>query len=284
VDYSESAWLTALAELPADEEAVAGVRNGDLLALHSRPADPPGAVFRHGVSYRGSLQLHVYARADVTERAPAVVFIHGGGWAGGDPYMHIRHCHGLAQAGFVAATIAYRLADKAPWPASLEDARAAVQWVRDNAESLGADPGRIAVAGGSAGGQLAAMVALLDSHDVAAAVLWYPAVDPLDMSTTDPELRNILDTYFLDTSAIDPAPLRHVHPGAPPMLTITGADDELTTVVSIQQFHKALDAAGVANRLEIFEGRDHAFDLMPADWQASFDLLLAFLTGLEDMA
>jgi acetyl esterase/lipase len=68
-----------------------------------------------------------------------------------------------------------------------------------------------------------------------------------------------------------------VRAGAPPILTITGSADSLTTLPLIEAFHAKLTAAGVDNRLEVFEGRDHAFDLFPADWQASYDLLKEFL-------
>jgi acetyl esterase len=289
-----SPFLQVVAALPPDDELIPGlgVTNGEYVALHGRPLpDPEGAAFEGGVVYgRGSdrdLILDGFRRADTAERQPAVVFIHGGAWGGGESWWHIHQCHSLAARGFAAFTIRYRLGGEALWPAALEDAKCAIRWVRTNAAALGVDPDRIAVAGGSAGGHLASLVALTPgryegegghagtSSEVQAAVLWYPATDLVKMETP-PELVEFLDLYFHGDEA-EASPLHHVSPACPPVLTITGSADPLTTVALIEEFHAALDAAGVANRLEVFEGRDHAFDLYPADWQASYDLLEAFL-------
>lgn len=203
------------------------------------------------------------------------MFVHGGGWHGGDPYVHIRHAHGLAARGYVAAVISYRLGAEAGWPASLEDVQAAVRWVRDNAAAIGADPDRIAVAGGSAGGHLAAMMALDPDTVVKAAVLWYPATELTGFIEQD-DLREMVESYFGD-QLVEASPVNRVHPGARPMLSMTGDLDPLTTVEMVRRFHETLDEAGAPNRLVVFEGRSHAFDLYPQDWQASFDLMAAFL-------
>jgi len=267
------------------------VTNGAVLDLHGRRHDPDGAVYEQDVVYgQGSgrdLTLDLYRRSEPSEQAPAVVFVHGGGWGGGDRWFHMRHCHSLAAAGYVTATIGYRLSGEAAWPASIEDAKCAVRWLRAHAEQLGADPERIAVAGGSAGGHLAALVTLTPGQQegdggwaetssvVQAAVLWYPAVD-LVATPWPAEMADYLVGYFGDHQA-DASPVNHVHGAAPPILTITGSADTLTTLDLIRRFHDALSDAGVDNRLEVFDGRDHAFDLFPADWQQSYDLLKSFL-------
>src|SRR5207244_281730 len=124
-----------------------------------RRAVPPRARLRNGRGPRP--QGLLFAREDTNERAPAVVFVHGGGWAGGSPFMHLKHAAQLAADGYVAAAIWYRFVPEVPTIVGcLEDAKCAVRWMRANAESFGADPNRIAAAGGSAGGQLSAMLAL----------------------------------------------------------------------------------------------------------------------------
>jgi acetyl esterase/lipase len=249
------------------------------------------------------LTLSLYARTDPAERRPAVVFIHGGGWTGGDPYFHIRHANVLAAQGFVTATISYRLYPQAHWPQPLDDVKAAVRWVRAHADRIGADPHRIAVAGGSAGGHLAAWAALTSAADAAhpgmtaeegvssavqAACLWYPAVD-VNAMVFPPEARegqDMIERFFGAPGAAGLAdrraasPIHAVHAAVPPILTMTGADDTLTPVAPIEEFHRLLTAAGVRNELRVFAGRDHAFDMVqPRDWQLCFDHLLAFLTA-----
>ena len=273
-----SAWLEGMAEAP-DAEAAPGVTNAELLALHARPAGPPGAIYEQDVLYATvdglEITLDLFRREDTSERRPAVVFVHGGGWGAGSRWFHMRHCHELAAAGFVTVTIGYRLAHQAPWPAPLDDAKAAIGWVREHAASLGADADRIAVGGGSAGGHISALVALDPAAAVKTAVLWYPATDLLGMPFPV-EMREALSPYFHGEERAA-SPVNNVHAGAPPILTITGAADPLTTVEHIRAFHEALTAADVENRLEVFDGKGHGFDLFPEDWQASYDLLHAWL-------
>lgn len=248
----------------------------------------------YGTAGAGGRELHawVHRRADRSERRPGVVFVHGGGWAGGSPAIHFRHCHELAARGWVTAAIEYRLSLEAPWPAALEDIRGAIRWMRANADDLGLDPGRLAVAGGSAGGHLAALAALVpagrwegtggyagQSSAVQAAVLWYPVTDmrlPGAPAEAFGMVRAFLDG---DDPAVvaDASPITHVAAGAPPILTLTGEHDELVRPVMINAFHDALDRCGVDNELVLYRDRDHGFDLHPSDWAASVDVAYDFL-------
>ena len=110
-----------------------------------------------------ALQLDLYLPAQPkAAQVPGIVFVHGGGWRAGvrDNFapMAIR----MAQSGYAAATISYRLSPEALYPAAVQDARAAVRWVRTHAKEYGIDPSRIAIGGGSAGGQIAALAAVTD--------------------------------------------------------------------------------------------------------------------------
>lgn len=93
---------------------------------------------------------------------PAVLWIHGGGWEKGDKNSHAG-AEFLADAGFVVATLSYRLSSTAPFPAAVEDCKCAIRFLRANASRFGIDPDRIGVGGSSAGGHLAELVSTADS-------------------------------------------------------------------------------------------------------------------------
>jgi acetyl esterase len=113
---------------------------------------------------------------------PIFVYLHGGGWATGDIEMGDPLCRTVAaEAGVVVLSLGYRLAPEAPYPAALEDAHAALLWARDHAGDIGGDPTRLAVGGDSAGGNLAAGVALMardrGGPALAYQLLLYPPCD-----------------------------------------------------------------------------------------------------------
>ena len=131
--------------------------DGQLRARHYRPQEPGGPH-------------------------PLIVFFHGGGFVTGDLDTHDSVCRLLSDgAGAHVLAVDYRLAPEHPFPAAVEDARAALRWVFAHAEDLGADPKRIAVAGDSAGGNLSAVVSQLAARDGGPApvlqLLMYPPVD-----------------------------------------------------------------------------------------------------------
>ncbi|HET6324359.1 MAG TPA: alpha/beta hydrolase, partial [Planctomycetaceae bacterium] len=102
---------------------------------------------------------------------PAIVFIHGGGWSGGDRGTYAREIQAAAKRGYVAVTIEYRLTQpdktgkaKYPFPAQIEDCKCAVRWLRANAEKYHVDPNRIGATGGSAGGHLSLLVGVAGSE------------------------------------------------------------------------------------------------------------------------
>jgi acetyl esterase len=116
---------------------------------------------------------------DTDDVLPVVVFYHGGGWAIGDldTHDHVARAHAIG-AEAIVVSVDYRLAPEHPFPAGVEDAWAALQWVGEHAAELGGDPTLIAVAGDSAGGNLAAVMALR-ARDAGAPplvfqLLWYP--------------------------------------------------------------------------------------------------------------
>ena len=163
---------------------------------------------------------------EVDEAPPIVVFYHGGGFCLGDLETHdpVARSHALG-AEAIVVSVDYRLAPEHPYPAGVNDCWAALRWVAENAAELGGDPNRIAVAGDSAGGNLAAVMAHL-ARDIADQggpalvfqLLWYPVVTA-DLSLPSftenafaPILdRDVIDAFLLwylpDTDITDPTAL-----------------------------------------------------------------------------
>ncbi len=143
-----------------------------LAALHTLPANavPPGEAHVYKEVDGKTLSLYVTKPGDwqATDRRPAIVFFHGGGWVGGSPGQFTEHSKYLASRGMVTVQVQYRLLDrktKEPPVTCVADAKSAMRWVRGRSEQLGIDPARIASAGGSAGGHLAAFVGMVEGGD-----------------------------------------------------------------------------------------------------------------------
>ncbi|ODQ92091.1 lipase [Mycolicibacterium flavescens] len=152
----------------------------------------------------GDIDIRIYRpSADSESPRPLVIYIHGGGWVVGDldSYDGIARRHALG-ADAVVVSLSYRLAPEHPFPAAVDDVWAATRWVAEHAADLGADPDRVAVAGDSAGGNLAAVVTQLarDAGGPALAfqLLWYPSTT-FDLSL--PSFTENADAPILGTAA-----------------------------------------------------------------------------------
>jgi acetyl esterase len=153
------------------------------VAVSNGPPAPVGAVRDLRVEgAEGSLAARHYAPHEPGGPHPLIVFFHGGGFVVGDLETHDAPCRLLCRhAGAHVLSVDYRLAPEHPFPAAVEDGRAALRWATEHTDELGADPARVAVAGDSAGGNVAAVAAWLASRDGGPApalqVLLYPATD-----------------------------------------------------------------------------------------------------------
>ncbi len=208
---------------------------------------------------------------------PLVVFLHGGGFVIGSSRVYARVTGHLANAaGAVVVSLDYRLAPEHPFPAAVEDAFAATKWAADTARKLGADPARLVVAGDSAGGNLAAVTALLardaGSPTLAGQVLLYPVTD---MASVRPSFEAYGEGLFLERETMrwfagayvpDPtsradwrvSPLRAPdHRGLPPAYVLTAGLDPLRD--EGEAYAKKLAAAGVAVTRRRWEGLIHGF-------------------------
>ena len=197
----------------------------------------------------GPLALRLYRGAGTSDTAalPALLFLHGGGWVLGDLDSHDGVCRRLANLAACRVVAAhYRLAPEHRFPTAVDDAAAVLSWMAANAAALGIDPARLAVGGDSAGGNLAAVLALMGRDGTAPAtacqLLLYPAVDfAMDSSsyariTEGVPLTAATMRWFVDHYAPDPAqrlhwrasPLRAERlAGTPPALVLTVAHDPL---------------------------------------------------------
>ena len=250
----------------------------------TQPAAPQVGAMRdlEAPDPAGPIPLRSYrpAGSAASDVLPVLVFYHGGGWVIGDLDTHDVLCRELCnQSGCAVIAVDYRLAPEQPFPAAADDAMAAARWVRTHAAQLQVDANRMAVGGDSAGGNLAAVVALAtrDAGDLPLAfqLLIYPATDqrcgwPSHTANGEGYLLTS-DTlrYFYDCYLPDPAqgldwrasPLLHAdHSRLPPALVLTAGFDPLRD--EGLQYAQQLSAAGNHATLVNFERQIHGFITM----------------------
>jgi acetyl esterase/lipase len=196
---------------------------------------------------------------------PVVVYVHGGGWQLGDKAagMYPWHSPLMAAHGYVAVNVGYRLSWMAPHPAQLDDLKAALGWLRANADTYGIDPDRVGVWGDSAGGHLCSMLGV-DAPGTVQAVVARSA--PGDLSSID---LNAIDNDAVLGSLVGgpPAqhlnellqlsPLQHVHSAMPPFLIVHGTADEIVPFSNAQAFVGALRKQGVDVTFNVIPGGGH---------------------------
>ncbi len=225
----------------------------------------------------GGLPVRVYASEPGGIR-PALVYFHGGGWVFGNLDTHDAVCRALAkESGAVVISVDYRLSPEHKFPAAVDDAQAATQWVAAHAESLGIDARRIAVGGDSAGGNMATVVAMrcrdAGGPALAGQVLLYPVTDLSSFDTASH--RELGEGYFLTGGAMDwftghylasADHKRHseVSPllapdvsGLPPALVITAEFDPLRD--EGEAYAERLKKAGVPVTVSRYPGMIHGF-------------------------
>jgi acetyl esterase/lipase len=245
------------------------------------PQFPTDVRVEHGVEFLGSrLKADLYFPLEMPKdkKLPGIVWIHGGGWTGGtrDAKREVSVCSDLARNGYVVMSVEYILSAKkqAVWPTNLWDCKTAVRWLRKNSERIGVDPNRIGVAGGSAGGHLAAMVALTTPAD---------GLDPREpLGDISCAVKCCVDLYGITdigtyhdatmlgkTFAEAPelyraaSPVTYVRSNSIPIMICHGTADATVNIAQSERFAAALKAAGVEHHFEIATNAPHSFDLHP---------------------
>jgi acetyl esterase len=234
----------------------------------TRDLEVPGAT--------GPLAARVY-RPEAELPLPTIVFLHGGGFVIGDIETHDNQCRMVCrEVGAVVLSVAYRLAPEAPFPAGVEDCVAATRWAAEHVAELGGDADRLALAGDSAGGNLAAVVAQVardaGGPKLAAQLLIYPATDFAgDYASrsenaegyflTRADLEWFADHYIGEGSDLTDRRLSPVHgedlSGLPPAVVVTAEYDPLRD--EGEAYARALARAGVPVTLRRYDGLIHGF-------------------------
>lgn len=240
------------------------------------------------------LDLLVYRPADLRDddRRPAAVLFHGGGWNRGSNAQFVPLAEDLAARGVVVILPAYRVSERdgtTPYDA-VQDAFAAMRYVRANAAALHVDPARIAAGGSSAGGHLAAALATLTAD------FTRDAADPHADTDASPQALILLNPVY-DNGPDDGyghnrvqdrwremSPMHNLHAGMPPTLVLCGTNDPLIPVATLERWRDRQRELGVRSELILFEGGKHGFHLPTYEGGANFERVkqevAAFLASL----
>jgi acetyl esterase/lipase len=252
------------------------------LAAVSQAAEDTKIKTAHDVTYTKAgdreLKLDIAEPAEGDGPFPAVVFIHGGGWAAGDKSSYRPLLDVLAKHGYVAISVQYRFAPDDVFPAQIHDVKAAVRWLRAHAKEHKVDVERIGATGGSAGGHLALLLGVTDADDglegdvekdapssrVQAVVNFF---GPTDLLAKDipPVSQGILKKFLGGTVdektdlAKQASPLTYVTKDDPPILTFQGTKDPLVPGSQAVYLGAAMTRAEVPGRVEFLIGAGHGW-------------------------
>ncbi len=226
-------------------------------------------------------------------RAPAIVIIHGGGWKGGrkDAKRQVHLGKTLARYGYVCMSIDYLLCTNTPtWPQNLYDCKIAVKFLRANADRFHIDPKHIGAIGGSAGGHLAAMLAVTDSSNgleppntyknvsskIQAAVVLYGITNL--MAWPRRYIADILGASKKENPELwkIASPINHITKSDPPMLILHGMADKTVSYKQSLSFFQALSAKSIPSRLILIEGAPHAFQLWKKEYSNLMPVIIDF--------
>ncbi|MES2038365.1 MAG: alpha/beta hydrolase [Pseudomonadota bacterium] len=248
-----------------------------------------------------ALQLDLFMPAQTGKATlPGVVLVHGGGWRSGTRDNLAPMAIRLAERGYIAATVSYRLSGEASYPAAIHDVKAAIRWMRTHAADYQLDPRSIAVAGGSAGGQIAALVGVTNDipkfdpqaqlSTVSSAVQAIINIDGLSDFTSE-EARKYEDdprkkpssagawfggTYAEQTGLWKEAsPLTHAGHHTPPILFIGSAQKRFS--LGREEMVEKMNTLGIATHTVLIPDTPHSFWLFDPWLERTVDAMTEFL-------
>lgn len=251
--------------------------------IQGKIAVPEGVIEKTDIEYgrvgERALLLDLYTPERLDRPAPGLVFIHGGGWTSGNKRDYKYYTVRFAKQGYVVATIGYRFAQEAPFPACVEDAKCAVRWMRENAAELHVNPDKIAVIGGSAGGYLALMVGYTAnvpelegqgghagvSSAVAVVVDLYGPTDlTTDYARNHPTVTNFLKKPYAEAPELYAlaSPITHVNKHSPPTLIFQGTLDDIVPTAQSDMLAEKLKNLGAPYWYDCLDGFPHTMDVL----------------------
>ncbi|MFQ6132220.1 MAG: alpha/beta hydrolase fold domain-containing protein [Armatimonadota bacterium] len=210
---------------------------------------------------------------------PAIIFVHGGGWRGGDKSTYAqRPAREYAGDGYVTVNVNYRLSGSAPFPAAIEDVKAAIRWLRANAERYGVDPSRIGMMGGSAGAHLVALAGVTSPDDGLEGDGPHPEVSSrVQCVVARSGIYDLRPEFLTQKGNGDPAvvgflggpadekaelarqasPVVYLDAEDPPLLLIHGTEDWRIPILAAEHMVAALERAGTPYQYIRVEGGGH---------------------------
>lgn len=304
------------ASVPAPYENTYTVENrfaGDVKSFPgiqiASTAVPGDVIEKKNITYvrygNRELQLDLYMPKQLTESVasklvPGVILVHCGGWRSGYRTHLAPMAIELAKAGYVAATITYRLAPEAQYPAAVYDVKAAIRWLRTNATGLGVDPAKIAVGGSSAGGQIASLTGMTNGlvrfdpqakdSNVSSEVQLILNIDGLS-DFTSVEARKYEDVPGVGRSSAgawfggsyaekrdlwhDASPTYYVGETTPPILYLNSAQERFH--VGRDEMVKKMDIYGIPAKVVTLPNTPHTFWLYEPFIKPAAAVVVAFL-------
>jgi acetyl esterase/lipase len=232
----------------------------------------PNITYLTANNYEAKLDL--YLKRDESRPAPALIYIHGGGWTGGAKETSILQAIPYMEMGWNIVNVEYRLARISLAPAAVEDCLCALRWVIRHAKEYNIDTNRLVLTGHSAGGHLSLTTGLIppsagldrqcpgkEELKAAAIVNWYGITDVADL-LEGPNIQTYAVTWLSSMEnrkeiARRLSPLTYVRPGLPPILTIHGDADTTVPYSHATRLREALNQTGVPNELVTIPGGKH---------------------------
>lgn len=220
-------------------------------------------VYKQIDSTKLFMEMYAPKKINSTKKYPAIIFFFGGGWNKGTITQFKPHANYLSKRGIICFLADYRVKNRqntTPFE-SLKDAKSAIRYIRKHADKFHIDSSKIAAAGGSAGGHLAAASALIDDYNESsdntsisckpnALILFNPAIDngPGGVGYS-----RIGDAYTKFS------PLHNIKKGAPPTLILSGTSDKLIPVKTIKKYQKLMLNVGSRCEVSLYKGKQHGF-------------------------